>query len=78
MDNDDSEKIQQQVSELNRTYQHTMALINEQRTIQDITKNIIKRDEVNIAQQFTIVQNEVLELRNITIENSLIHSLYKC
>lgn len=75
MDNDDSEQIQQQVSELNRTYQHTMALINEQTTIQDITKNILKRDEVNIAQQFTVVHNEVLELRNITIENSHFDSL---
>ncbi|XP_037041470.1 uncharacterized protein LOC119078121 isoform X2 [Bradysia coprophila] len=75
MDHDDSELIQKQVEYLNGTYQNAMKLIADQTTIQDITQNIIKRDEVNVSKQYTIVHNEVLELRNVTIENSHFDSL---
>lgn len=70
MDNDDSERIQQQVQLLNDSFHHTMKMMADQTSIQDITQNIIKNDEVKVSKQFTVVKNEILELRNITLEAS--------
>lgn len=71
MDHNDAKKIRNQMIQLNNTYLHTAQLLANQTTIQDLTHNILKRDEAAVYKQMTEFHNELKTAENMTLIREL-------
>lgn len=64
MDNDDAVRIENQVNQLNSSYQNVMHIISHQTSIQDITENIMKREATEISNQLSRFETELNSLKD--------------